>query len=202
MTVADIEVERSGAVPAQSLIELEELLDLPSLRIVLGESGNLRTLGSAQEALVVMIFFAAAAALNVLVVKGLGLGLEMVRLNGRGVARPMFCKGSGGNFVPALDRIGISRHSAEQVEELLLAHGGEEFLAIVLLVGEDQGPICRCWRSAQNFGRHVQQFGAGLHHRLRRRAEAKTDRLTGVAIQQEKGLGHFGWLFLGTEAVP
>ncbi len=23
-----------------------------------------------------------------------------------------------------------------------------------------------------------------------------------MAIQQEKGLGHFGWLFLGTEAVP
>src|SRR6266496_4153425 len=99
VTVADIEVEGSGAVPAQSLIEFKELLDVPTLRIVPGQGGNLRTLGSAQEALVVMIFFAAAAALNVLVVKGLGLGLETVRLDSGGVAGPMFGEGSGGNFV-------------------------------------------------------------------------------------------------------
>src|SRR5436190_17330430 len=47
MTVADIEVERSGAVPAQSLIEFKELLDVPALRIVLGQSGNLRKLARA-----------------------------------------------------------------------------------------------------------------------------------------------------------
>jgi len=47
MIIADIEVERSGAVPAQSLIEFEELLDMPALRIVFDQSGNLRKLGSA-----------------------------------------------------------------------------------------------------------------------------------------------------------
>src|SRR6266581_583218 len=47
MTVADIQVERSGAVPAQSLIEFKELLDMPALWIVLGQSGNLRKGGSA-----------------------------------------------------------------------------------------------------------------------------------------------------------
>ena len=45
MTVADIEVERSGAMPAQRLIEFKELLDLPALRKVLGQGGHLRQLG-------------------------------------------------------------------------------------------------------------------------------------------------------------
>src|SRR5229473_8537054 len=99
-----------------------------------------------------VILLACAAALNVFVVKGVGFGLEMVRFNGRGVAGPVLDKGSSGNFVPALERIGISRHSAEQVEEPLLAHGGEELLAIVFLVGEDQGLVCRCRRSPQDFG--------------------------------------------------
>src|SRR6266487_167174 len=55
-----------------------------------------------------VIFPTHAAALNVLVVKGLGLGLEMVRLNGRRVAGPLLGKMSGDNFAPTLDRIGIS----------------------------------------------------------------------------------------------
>ena len=148
-----------------------------------------------------VILLAKAAALNVLVVKGLGLGLEMARLNGRGVAGPVLGKFSGGNFAPASDRIGVSRLSAEQVEDLLLTHGGEEFLAIVFLVGEDQR-LVRRRRCPQNFGGQVQQFGAGLHHGLSRRAEAKTDGLAGVTIQQEKGLGHFGWFLFGAEAVP
>jgi len=47
MTIADIQVERSGAVPAQGLIEFKELLDMPALRIVLSQSGNSRKLGRA-----------------------------------------------------------------------------------------------------------------------------------------------------------
>src|SRR5438552_2808677 len=104
-----------------------------------------------------VVFWAYAAALNVLVVKGLGLGLEMVRLNGRRVAGPVLGKISGDNFAPALEGIGVSRLSAEQVEDLLCAHGGEEFLAIVFLVGEDQGPVGRRRRSSQNFGCQVQE---------------------------------------------
>src|SRR5207247_11434963 len=47
MTVADIEVEGSSAVPTQRLVELEELLHMPALRIIPGQSRNLGKLGSA-----------------------------------------------------------------------------------------------------------------------------------------------------------
>src|SRR5437867_6790281 len=57
------------------------------------------------------------------------------------------------------------------------------------------------WERLPNFGCDAHQFGAGLRHRLGRRTEAKTNRLAGVTIQQEKGLGHFGWLGFGVEAV-
>jgi hypothetical protein len=150
----------------------------------------------------VKIFWAKAAALHVLVVKGVGFRHEMVRLKGRGVARPVLGKFSGGNVAPALDTIGVSRLSAEQVKGPLLADVGEEFLTIMFLVREDQGLVGRCRRGSQNLGCHPQELGAGLHDRLGRRTEAKTDRLAGVTIQQEKGLSHFGGFLLGTEAVP
>jgi len=37
---------------------------------------------------------------------------------------------------------------------------------------------------------------------LGRRTEAKTDRLTCLTIQQEKGLSHFRWFLFGLETVP
>jgi hypothetical protein len=114
----------------------------------------------------------------------------------------MLGKGSGWNFAPAFDTTGVSRQSAEQVEDVLRLHGGEEFLAIVLFVGENQGLVRSPRGGTQDFSGHVQQVGAGLDHRLGRRAEAKTDRLAGVTIRQEKGLRHLGWFLLGAEAVP
>ena len=55
--------------------------------------------------------------------------------------------------------------------------------------------------SPQNFGCYAQELGAGLGDGLGRRTEAKADGLAGVTIQQEKGLGHFGWFLFGAEAV-
>ena len=124
-------------MPAQSLVEFKELLHMPALRIILGQGRDLRELGGAQKSLVMVISLAYAAALNVFVVEGLGLGFEMIRLNGRRVAGPALGKSGGRNFTPALDTIGVSRLGAEQIEDPLLADVGEEFLAIVFLVGED-----------------------------------------------------------------
>ena len=201
MTIANVQVERSGAVPTQSLIEFKELLDMPALGIVLGQSGDLGELCRAQKALLLVIFWTYAAALNVLVVKGLGLGLETVRLPGRRVAGPVLGKIRGGHLAPALERIGVSWLSAEQIKDLLGAHGGEDFLAIVFLVGEDQGLVGRRRSRPQNFGGHVQELGAGLDNGLGRGTEAKADGLAGVTIEQEEGLGHFGGFLFGAETV-
>ena len=124
-------------MPAQSLIEFKELLDMPALGIILGQRGDLRELGGAQEALVVIVLGAKAVALNVFVIKGFGLVLEVVRPDGRGVAGPVLGELGGGNSAPALDAVGEGWLGAEQVKDVLLAHTGEEFLDIVFLVRED-----------------------------------------------------------------
>ena len=59
MSIANVEIEGAGAVPAQRLIELEELLDVPTLRKVLGQGGNFASAARAQEALIMEILWAA-----------------------------------------------------------------------------------------------------------------------------------------------
>src|SRR5260370_39443140 len=103
-----------------------------------------------------VIVFAAAAGLPILVIKAFGLGLKMLRLNRRGVAGPMFGKGRSGNFFPALDGIRESRHRAEQLEGVLRADVSEEFLAIMLLVAKDQRLVGRRRGGSQNFGSGAQ----------------------------------------------
>ena len=148
------------------------------------------------------ILWANPASLDVLVKKDVGLVLEMVIGDGSSEAGPMFGELFVRNSIPALSGLGIRGHGAEQVKNALRFHRSEEFLAVMLFVRQDQGFVGGFGASVQNFGGHIQQSGRSLGHRLGSRSKAKAQGLTGVAIQQEKGLHHFDRLLLHIETMP
>jgi hypothetical protein len=116
MPVADIQVEGAGAVPAQRMVEFEELFDRPALRVVPGQDGDFGPVGGAEETLIVKIFFTEAVALNEFMIKRLRFGLEMVIRAGGGVAGPMLGEPVRREFVSALAGRGVGWQGAEQVK--------------------------------------------------------------------------------------
>jgi hypothetical protein len=83
----------------------------------------------------------------------------VIRLNTRGVTRPVLNEGAGGSISPAPHGIGIGRLSTEHVEVLILAHLTQEFLGEMFFIGKDEGLLFALGREAQNMRRHMQQFG-------------------------------------------
>ncbi len=88
LTESDVEVEGAGAFPAEGLIGVKELLDMPALGVVDGQVEDLVAIAGSAEGLVVEVGGSFPGALDELAVGGLGMVLEVKGTMGGGPSRP------------------------------------------------------------------------------------------------------------------
>lgn len=200
LSVADVEVEGSSALPAESLIEFEELLDMPALGIGDGEILDFIAIGRGQERLVVIVLWALSAALNESIARLAGAAVAHVEGSfGSRIASPSGMEGIRLEVLAA----GSGRwgwHGHEQIEGGFFADLVDEFGAVVFAVGHYEGAlICR---GVEDALAERKQIGSGLGHGRGRGSERKTNRLGTFRIQTEEALGHLFGSFTGVEAMP
>ena len=148
------------------------------------------------------ILRAAATALNVFIAGGFGPERKVVGLHTGRVTGPVLGEGSGGNSLPPCYRLGESRFGTEQVKPPVLVNPREEFLGVMFFIGKDQRFVGGVRNGAEDLRCHVQQFGRSLANRLCGRTQCEANGLASVAIQEKKGLRHFGGFFFGVKPVP
>lgn len=200
LSVADVEIEGSGALPAEGLIEFEEFFDMPALGIGNGEILDFIAIGSGQERLVVIVLGALSAALNE----------SIARLAGTAVAH---AEGRFGSRIASPSRMegiclevfaaGFGRrgwHGHEQIEAGFFADPVDEFGAVMFAVGHYEGRLIGC--RVEDALAQCEQIGSGLGHRGGRGSERKTNRLGTFRIQTEEALGHLFGSLAGVEAIP
>ena len=76
LTVADVEIKRTGSMPTQSLVEFEKLFDMPALWIVNSQVLDFVTVGGGKEGFKLIILWPFTVALNENGNKALGSGSD------------------------------------------------------------------------------------------------------------------------------
>ncbi len=89
LTEANIEVHGAGALPAELLIGIEELLDMPALRIMNGQVDDFVAITSGEEGLMMEVGGAFPGPLDQLTVGCFGVLLEVKGAMSRGPSRPL-----------------------------------------------------------------------------------------------------------------
>src|ERR1700686_990631 len=89
LSVTDVEVERTGPMPTQGLIEFEKLFDMPALWIVNSQILDFVTVGGGQEGFEIIILWSFTVTLNETQIRFWAAALfEAKRLLGGGTASP------------------------------------------------------------------------------------------------------------------
>src|SRR3990172_12427571 len=89
LPITDIQIQGACAMPSQSLVVIEKLLNVPSLRVMDRELFQFISIASTEEGFKVVIFWAFPFALNELVVGALMAPHHRVRLLGGRIPCPM-----------------------------------------------------------------------------------------------------------------
>src|ERR1700716_2190942 len=69
LSVADVEIERTGPMPTQGLVEFEKLFDMPALWIMNSQILDFVTVDSGQEGFEIIILWPFTVALNETVIR-------------------------------------------------------------------------------------------------------------------------------------
>jgi len=185
--VANVQVERARPLPAQSLVEIEEFLDMPPLRKVDAQVGNLGAVSSDQERFIIELSGTLARALGDFKVGTVGGVAPAERPFGGGKARPMPGELILRQLLALLPPGFMIGHRDQQIKGRLAADLFDQLAIEVLAIGHHER------RSAvrlENSLSQAQQFGGGLGHGAGGTAAGKTNRLAGMGVQAEKRLGH------------
>lgn len=201
MAVADIQVEGTRSIPSEGLMVLEELLDMPSVRVILGQRLDFVASAGAQEGLEEVVGSADTGALKKLDQGEIRAVVEVKgALQGR-ESRPLFGEGELGQDRSLGGGSLAGGHGRQEIEAALADHRFEEFTGAMFLVGEDKWPGLLFGLGVQNLGGHGQNLLSGVGGGRGRRGEGEAEGLMGPAIHQEEGLRHLASPFLGAEAV-
>lgn len=188
LAVADMEVEGAGALPAQGLVVVKELLDVPAFGEVDDETFDLvASIVGAKEPLEVIVGGPLAAALDPLGQWGSTRAANERTAGGRQTG-PLRAEGVGRQALPLATVIGLLRHGDQERPALPGAHLIEQLEGEVFAVGQDQGGAIVGGQDALGQG---QQFQGGLGGGATGGPGEQADRLAGVGIQGEEGLGAF-----------
>jgi hypothetical protein len=139
VAVTDMEVEGAGPIPAESLMGIEELLDMPAFREVLSEGLDFRMRTSGEEGFEAIIVRFFAAALNQLAAGAGQAAFEGVRaLSGR-EARPVRLKLVWGKLLNGAEQETRVGHGDQQVKGGVLGDLVEQGGGVMLGIGQNQG---------------------------------------------------------------
>ena len=191
-SVADVEVEGSGAFPAEGLIGVEEFFDVPALGVMDGEVLDLVAGGGGEEGLEAVVVASLSAALDDLVERGVAV-LEAEGSRGGGEPGPSSGEGVGIEVGELLGGGGSFGEGNHQVEGGLGEDVLEEVDGDVFGVGEDEG---RAAGGVEDPLGQVEQFGSGLGDGACRGADGESQGLGGLDVETEEGLSGFEGLGL------
>ena len=192
--VADVEVEGARPLPAQSLVEFEELFDMPPLRIMDAQIEHFRAIGCRQEGFIIEVLGCFSRALDNLI-EVLGRILAPAkRLLGSGEARPTRGKLAGQQFGVLLPAGLLVGHRHQQVKGGFQANLFDQLAIEVLAIGHQQRTLAD---GVENGLGQLQQLRSGLGHGTGGTGAGKTDRLAGLGVQAKEGLRDFDCLEAG-----
>ena len=200
LSVADVEVEGSGAFPSHLLIGVEEFFDVPSFGEIQGEGFDFVSEAGRQEGFEVEFAGCFSRALDELAIDVVGGVAEGEIPVGGGPSGPVGQKAVGRDFTQGfLEGFGVG-HGGEKVEGGVAQGPLEERLDGMFVVGKDEGAFRRS--GVQDELGHLKQFGSGLSDLDRGRAQCQTNRLKGVGVEAEKELGEFAGFLAGMLTAP
>src|ERR1700738_4846560 len=135
LSVTDVEVERTGPMPTQGLVEFEKLFDMPALRIVNCQILDFVTVGGGQEGFEIIILWSFTVTLNETVIRLWAAALfEAKRLLGGSIASPPAIKAlRAPSLVMEFGRV-LRRHRHEQFKGGLKMDMIEEFGRVMFAV--------------------------------------------------------------------
>jgi len=201
LAVANMEVEGAGALPAQGLVVVEELLDVPAFGEIEDEALDFIALVvGAKESFEVVVGGPFATALDPLGQCG-AVRAAIEGSTGGGQAGPLRAERLRWQALPLATIVPLLGHGNQEGPTLAGAHLIEQLEGEVFTVGQDQGGTIV---GGQNALGQRQQLQGGLSGRATGGAGEQADRLAGVGIEGKEGLGAFACppflLVIGTVA--
>lgn len=198
LSVADVEVEGSGAVPSKVLVGVEEFLDAPALGIVAGEQRDLVVLAGGEKCLVAIVGRGFAGSLNELM-DGDGGVLKAIGTNGGGVSGPSGSEEGGiEGFEFAVGGL-LAGLRDEQIETALGDDAFEQVGAEVFGVDKNKGFFAV---AREDIVEEAEKGESGRSGGAGGGGEGEDKRLGGVGVDDKKGLGVFDRGGVGGEGTP
>jgi len=139
--VPDVQVEGAGPVPAEGLVVVKKLFDMPALRVVAGKAFDFGTIRSAKEGFELPLIGALVGSLDQLVVDVGGGGGETEGLFEGGKTRPTRDELALGKSAQGVQEGRLHGHGDEEIEGGMVGDAVEQIDGVMLGVGQDEGTL-------------------------------------------------------------